>query len=412
MKKKLILFGAVIYCLSLSCNDDLKSTNLFQGEKRLKEAYGLCAHIGSKYMKTNVRDSVIKNISQLGVDIVRTDLYWDNIQTKTSTTKSYVHLDNMFKSLENNNLRSLSILDYSIIGCEDIWNHTNEWGDYIKGIVKRFDTNVDYWEIWNEENHPHFWQGVPSAKQYLEILRKASTIIRNEDKHSTVLMGGLAGMDEKYLEDLFDLGGDRYFDIVNFHYYPNIKPELLISQFDKLKKILRKYHCNKKVWLTEIGYSTFPSENVKLRNQVSEEQQAFYLPRIFLIAYCFGVEKVFWYCHKTEENDENNREHYFGIVHNNLAPKKAYFAYKTLIKMMPNGSKRPELKKHGNLYICSWTTPMGDKVKAYWTTHGQKLYNFNEEDCFDIYGNKISNNEIKVSPSIIYVKGNTIKRNH
>ena len=153
-------------------------------------------------MKTNVRDSVIKNISQLGVDIVRTDLYWDNIQTKTSTTKSYVHLDNMFKSLENNNLRSLSILDYSIIGCEDIWNHTNEWGDYIKGVVKRFDTNVDYWEIWNEENHPHFWQGVPSAKQYLEILRKASTIIRNEDKHSTVLMGGLAGMDEKYLEDL------------------------------------------------------------------------------------------------------------------------------------------------------------------------------------------------------------------
>ena len=363
-------------------------------------------------MKTNVRDSVIKNISQLGVDIVRTDLYWDNIQTKTSTTKSYVHLDNMFKSLENNNLRSLSILDYSIIGCEDIWNHTNEWGDYIKGVVKRFDTNVDYWEIWNEENHPHFWQGVPSAKQYLEILRKASTIIRNEDKHSTVLMGGLAGMDEKYLEDLFDLGGDKYFDIVNFHYYPNINPELLISQFDKLKKILRKYHCNRKVWLTEIGYSTFPNENVKLRNQVSEEQQAFYLPRIFLIAYCFGVEKVFWYCHKTEENDENNREHYFGIVHNNLTPKKAYFAYKTLIKMMPNGSKRPELKKHGNLYICSWTTPMGDKVKAYWTTHGQKLYNFNEEDCFDIYGNKISNNKIKVSPSIIYVKGNTIKRNH
>jgi hypothetical protein len=73
-------------------------------------------------------------------------------------------------------------------------------------------------------------------------------------------MGGLAGMDEKYLEYLFDLGGDKYFDIVNFHYYPNINPELLISQFDKLKKILRKYHCNRKVWLTEIGYSTFPNE--------------------------------------------------------------------------------------------------------------------------------------------------------
>lgn len=396
-----IAFG-FFYTLS-SCQRSQKANLLFDCGLNLHDSYGLCAHIGGRNLENEEREKIVSNISHLGVNMVRTDLYWNGIQKTHHDRMNFSHLDNMFHSLRRHNLKSLSILDYSLPEFPDIWNYPVEWGHYVSSVVGRYAGIVDYWEIWNEENHPSFWCGLPSSEEYLKVLKKASSIIRNSDANSTVLMGGMAGMDINYLDSILCSGGGAYFDIINFHYYPNVKPEMLIVQLQILKKVLDKYNCRKKVWLTETGFSTFPNKQIKLKNQVSEEEQALYLPRLFFIAYSYGVEKVFWYCHKTEEMDERNREHFFGIVHKDLTPKKAYYAFKTLIKMLPDGSTRPVLKQEGNVFSCSWTTPEHVQVKTYWSMDGDEVVNLGKGKYFDIYGREIDGNEVRLSDSLIYV---------
>lgn len=393
-------------CLLEFCQNTEESQNLFNGSKYLYDSYGLCAHLGARNLSSNTREEVVSNISSLGVKMVRSDLYWSEIQNDYSKDKNYTHIDELYSIIERNDLKLLPILDYSIGEFEDVWNHTKEWGDYVKGVVERYKDFTNCWEIWNEENHPLFWKGEPSCEQYYKILKEASRIIHDISPSSLILLGGMAGVDEKYLSGLFKIGADDYFDIVNFHYYPLFEPELLIPQLKKLKKILDENNCKKKVWLTEIGFSTYPNKQLKLKNQVSEFFQASSLPKIFLIAYSYGIEKVFWYCYQTEEYNEQNSEHYYGISHSDFTPKKAFYAYKVLINMLPDGASRPSLIREGDFYTCKWETKDGLGVKACWSVNGKEKRILRKGECYDLYGKRLRRRYVTISNNILYFVDN------
>lgn len=55
----------------------------------------------------------------------------------------------------------------------------------------------------------------------------------------------------------------------------------------------------------------------------SEDLQARLLPRTILAAFKHGVKKVFWYELQAMENNNSDPEHFFGILHADLAPKPA-----------------------------------------------------------------------------------------
>lgn len=103
---------------------------------------------------------------------------------------------------------------------------------------------------------------------------------------------------------------------------------------------------------------------------VSESLQAKRLTRSFLLAFASGVEKVFWYNLRAMEGKNDDMEHHFGIVHHDLSPKPAFYAYKTLIRMLPSQSTRPVMTvdRQRDVYTCEWTRPDGKRVFAAWTT--------------------------------------------
>jgi hypothetical protein len=137
-----------------------------------------------------------------------------------------------------------------------------------------------------------------------------------------------------------------------------------------------------------------------------EDEQARRVARIHLIAFAYGVDKVFWYKFRSNEMDSFYSEDNFGMVHADLSPKPAYYAYKTLIKMLPNGSTRPSLSIKDGIYKAKWMRPDGKKVTAYWckTGHTSIKIEGGLQHIVDYMGNKveIENNNVTVSSSVIY----------
>lgn len=105
---------------------------------------------------------------------------------------------------------------------------------------------------------------------------------------------------------------------------------------------------------------------------VPEKKQAEFLPRTMLIAFASGVERIYWYSFRSTERSRFDGEAHFGIVRNNLAPKDAYHAYRTLSELHPAGSSRPELRSDGTLYIANWKTPGNVPAAAVWNIAGER----------------------------------------
>lgn len=101
-----------------------------------------------------------------------------------------------------------------------------------------------------------------------------------------------------------------------------------------------------------------------------ENEQARILPRLYLTSFAYGVDKVFWYKFRSCELDSTYSEDNFGVVHKDLSPKPAFYAYKTMTAMCPSGSTRPTLTINGDIYTSTWTKPDGTKVSAIWSPNG------------------------------------------
>lgn len=137
-----------------------------------------------------------------------------------------------------------------------------------------------------------------------------------------------------------------------------------------------------------------------------EDEQARRVARIHLISFAYGIDKVFWYKFRSNEIDPYYSEDNFGMVHKDLSPKPAYYAYMTLIRMLPNGSLRPKLSLENGVYTAKWTKPNGQKVKALWRKNGftylatdSKSYNY-----YDYMGNLITTTDgkMKITSGVIY----------
>lgn len=138
-----------------------------------------------------------------------------------------------------------------------------------------------------------------------------------------------------------------------------------------------------------------------------EVEQARHLARFYLTSLAYGIDKVFWYNFRACEIDSTYSEDNFGIVHKDLSPKPAYYAYKTLTTMCPSGSTRPTLNIDGDIYTSTWTKPDGAKVSAIWSPNGTcyKNLNISGVKLYDYLGNAIkqnSKNSFLVSSGVTY----------
>lgn len=136
---------------------------------------------------------------------------------------------------------------------------------------------------------------------------------------------------------------------------------------------------------------------------VSEALQASRIPRLFILSYAMGIDKVLPYC--LRDREVNNG---YGMIKVNDDKKSSFNTIKVLTEFLPSGSSRPKVETENNQYIASWTTPKGEKVYCVWSSWVGQEKSIKVKGCaryYDETGQRIREKNFNVSPYMTYILG-------
>lgn len=219
--------------------------------------YGVCSHIS--LWDYEVRDDSCRWITAAGIGNARTDFLWRECQEEPNATFDFSKYDAVVASAENAGVRVLPILYGVPEWARPVYRHLDEWGAWIEALTRRYGSRLPEVEIWNEENLAQFWKETPNPADYLATLAAAHDAAKRGNPDVRVLFGGTSGVPLDFIEEIYRLGGARFFDAMNVHPYchPSAPEGNLDAQIGKLKALMAKYgDADKPIVITEHGWPT------------------------------------------------------------------------------------------------------------------------------------------------------------
>jgi len=196
------------------------------------------------------------------------------------------------------------------------------FGRYVSFLVSTFKGKVYAWEIWNEPDQKGFWRPVPKSSDYCLLVKHVAPIIRKIDPHALIIAGATVGPNWEYLDSLRQSEAWADIDVISFHWYTYTKPpdsgpwNMSLHSVQSFVQAIR--HLGKRVWITEMGYSTSND-----KHGISEIQQTEYLRKQLELAAEMGVEICFIYDLIDDGPDAGNKLHRFGLFRSDGTPKPA-----------------------------------------------------------------------------------------
>jgi hypothetical protein len=201
------------------------------------------------------------------------------------------------------------------------------WRDYVEGMVKRYHSDIKYWEVWNEFNGSFAVGGTPGM--YAELVREASFAAKKIDPTAKIGMS-VANFDVRFLDAAIKAGAANYFDYICVHPYEILgrlsdggEPAFL-SMTTTLRSMLKANHQPEDIplWITEIG-SAAPSK----RDNALDHVQASLLAKGYLLSIAAGFKRVFWFEARGPTDDKDMD---LGLIRADMTPRPSYDALKTL----------------------------------------------------------------------------------
>lgn len=236
--------------------------------------------------------------------------------------------------------------------------------DYLTTVVQRYAPYVTYWEIGNEMDHwrafdpnddgdadsaHHANTAVPpggfSPEEQGAFLAEAAAIIRANDPDAVILMPGMGGIDAYTLDTWFAGvlagGGSDWFDIVNYHFYPNWV--MLTPRHRDLDRFMAAQGIDDKpIWLTETGSTADPSLTDRTDYPNSPETQAADVFRRAILAYALGDDFVMWHTYIGSPAVPNNTWRLYGVRTDTAVMQPSYAAVQLLTtELLPYQSVEP-----------------------------------------------------------------------
>jgi hypothetical protein len=212
------------------------------------------------------------------------------------------------------------------------------WDALVFHAVDHFKERVKYWEVWNEPNVYHRWNG--TIEDYFQLQKTAFQAARRADPRSKLLMGSFAGAPAYYLDGLLRLGARDYFDVLSYHPYPRKHGLKKVDYLTRrIRAVLADHGCeDRPIWFTEIG--------CKAINAGGPIQRAQLVTDLYTHPFDGAVEKRFWFTFDTwgKRNSEGKQHEgtWHGLVNTTgetvqLCP--AYHAYGKVAGKTPTGGR-------------------------------------------------------------------------
>jgi hypothetical protein len=336
----------------------------------------LAGGLGVNIHFTDARPGELKMLADCGAKLVRMDLVWAATETQAGVY-DFAAYDRLLASLDEHGLRALLILDYRHPLYDDNLSPHSDvaiaaFARWAAAAVEHFRGRGVIWEMYNEPNIPQFWTPRPNVKDYIKLAAAVGEAIRRVAPDETYIGPATSGIDLAFLASCFEGGLLRYFDAVSVHPYRRTGPETVEDDYLDLRLLIARHAPKGKhipILSGEWGYST-------ALEGVTDEVQAKYLARQWLVNLASDVPMSIWYDWHDDGPDAKDFEHNCGIVEHAYhdgqelvyQPKPSYIAARTLTSQLDGFrfNKRLSMdspqdfvllfERDRQLTIVAWTT--------------------------------------------------------
>jgi hypothetical protein len=232
----------------------------------------------------------------------------------------------------------------------------DDLGDFVHALVSHFGNGVAAYQIWNEPNLALEWGNrPPNASRYVDLLRIAYVRAKQANPHVIIVSAGLATTNDRsgtalddriYLQEMYNAGAKRYFDVLGanplgFSYSPDDTTDPNGFNFSRIQELhnimINNGDGGKQVWAMEVGWLHDTTVDLGIYNwmKVSEEQQAEYLARAFQKAYnewpWMGVMFV-WNLDFSAYYSPASERYWFSTIDRGYVPRQAYLSLRSMSK--------------------------------------------------------------------------------
>ncbi|HOO56395.1 MAG TPA: hypothetical protein PLN69_06210 [bacterium] len=362
-----------------------------------------------------------------GIPWRRLDISWPGIE-KEQGVFDFSRYDARVDPLAKGGINLLGILDYTPRWAAKIpdnyaeipdgphkgWGHfpprdVNEWQNFVVKTIEHYRGKIKYWEIWNEPYPNSLFFNGGSVQDYIDILE--ATYARGKEICPECTFVGLGGTNSQHAKMVFASGGLNLMDIASIHtYQPGTAPEFGIFK-SNIQETFAEMRENDKLiplWLTESGWPTHKGmSDVWIAS--TEEDQARYLVRSFIIAKSEGIENFFWYTFSNGQPDPTNFERNQGIVYHDSTPKPSFVSFAVMTNQL-GGLDLLQLKQFGKREYAALVANEGKYIFVVWTTGKKKALRVDMPELkkarfINMMGGPLdpANGSISISRSPVYI---------
>ncbi len=312
-------------------------------------------------------NAVLDDFVDMKLAWLRFDLSWRSVQWNENGNYHWANVDRLVKAA---NARGIKLLPVMSLVPEYARSPVCSWdlhcppadpeafAAFIGKAVERYSPQGIYaWEIWNEPNIKIFWNSGADVEDYIAVLKAAHRAIKSRDSHAVVISGGvgpiangngnIAAVD--FIDELYNQGGNAYFDAVGFHPYTfPVSPsydkswnawQQMANTKQSVRSIMTSHgDSTKQIWLTEFGAPTNGSNvvsdvgNIKMGvypNHVTESLQTeIIMDAIYDTQNYTWDGPLFLYSYKDLGTTTNTIENFFGLIRYDDSHKPVYNAIK------------------------------------------------------------------------------------
>jgi hypothetical protein len=112
------------------------------------------------------------------------------------------------------------------------------------------------WQIWNEPDHPDFWDYPPWPRAFVPVLRAGAEAVRATDPQARVVAPGLTNRPFEGLYRLYRNGARGLFDVAAVHPYRRT-PELVMAVVKRTRRLMNRWGDDElPIMVTEMTFSS------------------------------------------------------------------------------------------------------------------------------------------------------------
>lgn len=198
-------------------------------------------------------DGELSLAADIGVANVRIEFPWPLIETSAGTF-DWARADAIVAAADARHVQLQPVIVYTPRWAASSFTApppADRFAAFVTAVVTRYHTSIHEWEMWNEPDGDHYWNGDEIA-YVADVLVPGYKAVKAADSSARVVMGAPASANLDWLNGIYTLGGGDSFDIAAFHDYDG--GDQVLSAATLVEDLLRNHgQASKPLWLGEYG---------------------------------------------------------------------------------------------------------------------------------------------------------------